>query len=153
MFELPSKIAQATEALVVIALEPSVRPVSGKQLSEVLGVPPRFLEQTMQQLVHAGLLRSVRGPRGGYTLARERRRIALRDISEALCESKFPTQAEIGTQLGREVVLPAYRRVEHRLMEFLDGVTLAELCEAARAKQLNRAPAPAKVNELDTFVI
>ena len=42
------------------------------------------LEQVLQQLVRADILRGVRGPRGGYRLARERRRISLGEVVRVL---------------------------------------------------------------------
>ncbi len=58
----------------------------------------------MQQLVHKGILRGVRGPRGGYRLARERRRITVREIVEVVAEleaSEDPDQ-ESASPPGRE---------------------------------------------------
>ena len=43
-------------------------------------LPPRHLETLLQALVRAGILKGVRGPRGGYELARERRRITVGEI-------------------------------------------------------------------------
>ncbi len=55
-------------------------PVQAKEITARQGVPQRYLEQVMQQLVRAGILKGVRGPRGGYRLARERRRISVGDV-------------------------------------------------------------------------
>ncbi len=43
-------------------------------------MPQRYLEHVMQQLVRAGILKDVRGPRGGYRLAKERRRVTVGDV-------------------------------------------------------------------------
>ena len=54
--------------------------VQSKEITLRQGIPQRYLEQVMQHLVRAGILKGVRGPRGGYLLARERRRISAGDI-------------------------------------------------------------------------
>ena len=50
-------------------------------------LPPRHLETMLQALVRAGILKGVRGPRGGYEIARERRRITAGDIVRAAMAS------------------------------------------------------------------
>ena len=75
MIRLSKKALLALEAVVDIAYNARPEPVQSKELTQRQGIPQRYLEQVMQQLVRAGILRGVRGPRGGYRLARERRRI------------------------------------------------------------------------------
>jgi Rrf2 family protein len=55
-------------------------PVAAKDLAARHKLPPRHLETLLQGLVHARILKGVRGPRGGYELARERRRITVGEI-------------------------------------------------------------------------
>lgn len=64
------KLVLALEAVTDIAFHSGVDPVQSQDISERLGLPRRYLEQVMQQLVRAGILRGVRGPRGGYRMAR-----------------------------------------------------------------------------------
>jgi len=84
MLRLPRKALYALEAVVDIAFNARPDPVQAKEITRRQGIPPRYLEQVMQQLVHAGVLKGVRGPRGGYVLARERRRISVADIVTAI---------------------------------------------------------------------
>jgi len=77
---LPRRVLHALAALIDIAHYSRTGPVPLKAFAERHGLPPRHLEAVMQHLVRAGLLTSTRGPRGGYTLARERRRISLADV-------------------------------------------------------------------------
>ena len=53
---------------------------SGGDIADRLGAAKRGIEPVFQALSRAGLLDSTRGPRGGYTLARERRRVTLGDV-------------------------------------------------------------------------
>ena len=59
------------------------RPVSAKALAARHALPPRHLEPVLQALVREGILKGIRGPRGGYELAREARRITADDILRA----------------------------------------------------------------------
>jgi Iron-dependent Transcriptional regulator len=58
-----------------VALNGRERVVSAAALAVRHGLPPRHLEPVLQTLVHHGVLPGVRGPHGGYTLARERQRL------------------------------------------------------------------------------
>ena len=62
---------------------PAARPVSAKELAARHTLPPRHLEPVLQALVREGILKGVRGPRGGYELGREQRRITAEDILRA----------------------------------------------------------------------
>lgn len=66
-----------------VALHARSRPVSAKALAARHKLPPRHLEPVLQALVRDGILRGVRGPHGGYELAREHRRISAEDILRA----------------------------------------------------------------------
>ena len=74
MLKLSRKMLYALEAVVDIAYNARPEPVQSKEITRRQGIPQRYLEQVMQQLVHEGVLKGVRGPKGGYRLARERRR-------------------------------------------------------------------------------
>src|ERR1700738_2813344 len=73
MTMLPRKGLLAIAAVVDVALQTDGRPISAKTLATRHGLPPRHLESVLQSLVRVGILKSIRGPRGGYELARDRR--------------------------------------------------------------------------------
>ena len=77
------RLRLAAAAVVDIALHARPQPVNARMLAGRHGMPPRHLETVLQALVRHGLLKGVRGPRGGDELARERRRISLGDIARA----------------------------------------------------------------------
>ena len=80
---LPRKGLLAIAAVIDVALNARERPVSARKLAARHNLPPRHLEPVLQALVHEGILNGIRGPRGGYELARERRRITVADILRA----------------------------------------------------------------------
>ena len=65
MLKLSRKTQLALEAVIDIAFNARPEPVQAKEITSRQGVPQRYLEQVMQQLVRAGILKGVRGPRGG----------------------------------------------------------------------------------------
>src|SRR4051794_5867287 len=73
----------AIAAVIDVAAHGSGRPVSAKILAARHDLPARHLEPVLQALVRMGILKGIRGPRGGYELARERRRITADDILRA----------------------------------------------------------------------
>ena len=80
MLRLSRKTVLSLEAVLDIAYNARPDPVQSRDITERQGIPNRYLEQVLQRLVRAGVLKGVRGPRGGYTLARERRRISVGDV-------------------------------------------------------------------------
>ena len=73
----------AIAAVIDVAINSDVRPVSAKALASRHGLPPRHLEPVLQALVHEGILRGVRGPRGGYELGRDQAEITANEILRA----------------------------------------------------------------------
>ena len=73
----------AIAAVTDIALHARPQPVSAKALAARHKLPARHLEPVLQALVRHGILKGTRGPRGGYELARERRRLTAGDIVRA----------------------------------------------------------------------
>ena len=80
MLRLSKKLLFAIEAVVDIAYHAGPGPVRSTDISRRQGIPRRYLEQVLQELVRKGVLSGQRGPRGGYRLARERRRITVGEI-------------------------------------------------------------------------
>lgn len=137
MFKLSRKTMLALEAVIDIAFNARPEPVQAKEITARQGVPQRYLEQVMQQLVRAGVLKGVRGPRGGYRLAKERRRISVGDVvrvAEAV-EDQQDTSDE-GTarsELGMTIVTPLIKSIQDDVMAKLDSITIEDLCQRARA--------------------
>jgi DNA-binding IscR family transcriptional regulator len=80
-------------------------------------------------------LRGVRGPKGGYRLARERRRITVGEIARvvAAIEGDDGPDHSSTSAIGQKVVAPLWRDLQSETMARLDAVTLEDLCQQARA--------------------
>jgi Rrf2 family iron-sulfur cluster assembly transcriptional regulator len=135
---LTKKLFYAVEAVLYIAYNGGHGPISSRDIAGKQGLPPRYLEQLMQRLVRGGVLRGVRGPRGGYLLARERRRITVGDICAALNEEKEEIHTGSTTKLGAKIILPIWETAEKQTMEYLKQVNLAELCEQAVSNNIRK---------------
>lgn len=144
MLKLSKKTVLALEAVVDIAYHARPNPVQAKEITERQGIPQRYLEQVMQHLVHEGILKGVRGPRGGYRLARERRRITVGEVVRLVSqmEANHDDADTEGSDLGRNIVRPLINDAVDKMLAELDLVTIEDLCRQADAatKDANSTP-------------
>src|SRR5262245_25608339 len=122
----------AIAAVIDVALYSGSRPVSAKALATRHGLPPRHLEPVLQALVHDGILRGIRGPRGGYELGRNRDGITAAEILRSAGnvdddgDPVLPDSVLVG-----KVVLPAIAQAEKLFGAALEKITLADLLQRA----------------------
>ena len=134
MLRLSKKMMFAIEAVLDIAYHAGAEPVQSREITRRQGIPRRYLEHALQHLVRQEILIGVRGPRGGYRLARERRRISIGDIVRVVREMEADNnliEETQGSELGYQVVRPLWRELQDGLMERLDSLTVDELCTRA----------------------
>jgi Rrf2 family protein len=130
---LPRKGLLAIAAVVDVAVNARGRPVSAKALAARHGLPPRHLEPVLQALVHDGILRGIRGPHGGYELARERRRISIEDIVHAAANVRDREDVLAVSTLMASVVLPAVVEAERAFSGALSRINVDDLARRAEA--------------------
>jgi Rrf2 family protein len=126
MLNFDKKTLHAIEAMLSIAEHSGEHPISGKEVSALHELPPRYLEQMLQRLVRGGLLRGVRGPRGGYVLAREKRRISLANIVAAIEAEK-----ESSLTLKHPALRQWLTGLNEKQGEELQETTLQDLAQTA----------------------
>ena len=134
MVRLTKKLLFAIEAVLDIAYNGGATPVRSADISERQGIPRRYLEPVLQELVRDKILIGIRGPSGGYRLARERRRVSLGDIVRTvsgLATAEDPIADPAGSELGHRVVRPLWREFDEESMRRLDSLTLEDLCTRA----------------------
>lgn len=122
----------AIAAVIDVALHGRGRPVSAKALALRHHLPARHLEPVLQALVREGILKGIRGPRGGYELARERRRITADDILRAagtIEENNDPALSN--SILFNEVVKPAVAQAEKAFSTALSRINVEDLTRRA----------------------
>jgi len=144
MLKLSKKTVLALEAVVDIAYHARPNPVQAKEITERQGIPQRYLEQVMQHLVHEGILKGVRGPRGGYRLARERRRITVGEVVRLVSqmEANHDDADTEGSDLGRNIVRPLINDAVDKMLAELDLVTIEDLCRQADAAAKDASSTP-----------
>ncbi len=129
----------AIAAVVDVAIHARPDPVAAKLLAERHHLPPRHLETILQALVRANILKGVRGPRGGYELATERRRITAGDIVRA---AMIGIEDDVGSPepqsvLVDRVIAPEIETASQAFLTHLDGITVEELCKRAQKVGFN----------------
>ncbi len=104
-------------------------PLQGRQIAASQNVPERYLEQLLATLRRAGLVRSQRGARGGYLLARDPQEISLLEVLDSL--QGLDSQGETSPQLTLEglVIREVWQEVSQVLRECLAGHTLQQLAD------------------------
>ncbi len=148
MIRLSKKLLFAIEAVVDIAYHAGPGPVRSVDISRRQGIPRRYLEQVLQQLVHHGILAGQRGPKGGYRLARERRRITVGQIVRIVRNLEGavdPASESNGSEIGIKVVRPLWTDMQQEILERFDKLTVEDLCQ--RARKMDIASEAAKVHD------
>jgi Rrf2 family iron-sulfur cluster assembly transcriptional regulator len=134
---LTTKGRFAVTAMIDLALRQHEGPVTLAGISERQKISLSYLEQLFGKLRRHRLVASVRGPGGGYTLARDMGAVSVSDIIVAVDEPLDATQCG-----GKENCHDEHRCMTHdlwtnlnkRMIEYLDGVTLGELVAQQRQK-------------------
>ncbi len=113
--------------------------VSATDIAERIGSARRGLEPLLQSLTRANLLESVRGPRGGYRLARATRAVPLLDIAAvAIAGSDAEPADGPSGQLQAAVIDPLWEELDQELRTRLAGLTVEDLLKRAALAGLSR---------------
>ncbi len=122
----------AIAAVVDVAINAEGRPVSAKALASRHRLPPRHLEPVLQALVRDGILRGIRGPRGGYELAREHGQITAADILRAATSAEEAGEPPLPPSLlVNEVVQPALVEAEATFSAALARISVEDMTKRA----------------------
>ena len=145
--KLSLKGEYALRALLVLGLNYDQPVVPIQAISKQQNIPKRFLEQILNDLKSAGLVRSKRGVTGGYRLARPPQEISLasviRHIEGALapvsCVSERFYEKCSCPDESRCAIRSVMKEVREAVVKIVEKVTVAELCERWRKLQLEPA--------------
>ena len=139
MLRLSKKMFYAVEAVLYIAYNTKSDPISSRDLAARQGLPPRYLEQIMQRLVKAGILRGMRGPKGGYVLARERRHINVGEICAVVRQMDVLSTEELQkTDIASLIITPLCERLLDELSNEMTNISISDLCDEAAKKKVRR---------------
>ena len=136
--KLSTKARYGTRAMVDIGKNYGKGPVSLRELAERQGISMKYMEQIIPLLKTSGLIRSIRGARGGYVLVKEPREIPLRDIVMALEGSWSLVDClddDTLCQRAKEcVTYEIWHDIQTAIYKILDSTTLADMIDRHREK-------------------
>ena len=131
-----------TRAVFDIAYHSQGLPVHIKDISKRQDIPQRYLEQIFHKMKHARILKSVRGPRGGYLLADDPKKITVGDIIKSVSETTRPVSCvDNGGTCSRSdecVTRTVWKEAGEKIEEVFDSITIDDLCKKARSKRIKQ---------------
>lgn len=113
-----------------------------KEIAERQNISPRYLEQIFHRLKKAGIVKSARGPKGGYILVRKSNEITLADIYKA---TEGPFQLVPCRRKNKEcdsaedcVAMPIWERLTKNIEDLFQTITIEDLCKLAEKMNIPR---------------
>lgn len=137
---LTTKSRYGTRAIFDIAYHSAGIPVQIKDVSKRQSIPPRYLEQIFHKLKKANIVKSVRGPGGGYLLTSDPKKISVGDIIRAINEPMNPVFCVDTTdghhdkcsQTEQCITRKIWIEAGKKITDYFDSITINDLCERAR---------------------
>ena len=140
---MSTKAQYAVRALVSLNLTSDGMPVSIKEISERENISLNYLEQLFVKLRRGSIVKSVRGPGGGYVLARPAKDIHIDEVIDTVEETLVPVSCmnadgscacdfECTTQM-------VWQGLGNQIREFLSSLTLEDLTDQGRRRLSVRA--------------
>jgi Rrf2 family protein len=138
MFALTKKTDYAIIALSHMAQQPGV-PCTAREVAERFNVPHPLLMNVLKTLTHGELVRSLRGSKGGYVLARPTDQITLYDIIDSVegpikfvkCVDEASEGESVCELLHSCPVTRPIKKVHQKLADFLNSITLSDIAHDA----------------------
>ncbi len=121
-------VEYALRAVLLLAAKPEVA-LTAKDAADKTQAPMHYLSKVLQELARAGVVKSQRGPRGGFTLARAPEEISMYDIIEAIDPLPRIKRCPLGIK-GHEGLCPMHKRMDEAMAtveKSFRETTLAEL--------------------------
>ena len=131
--KISTRCRYGLRAILELAMEYGKGPLQIKIIAERQEISNKYLEQIMAILKSVGLVRSIRGAKGGYVLAKEPKNIRISDIFVAL-EGPLLTvdcveHPEFCTRCTDCVTRHVWTEIQESIMNVLEGVTLQDLVD------------------------
>ena len=122
------KFLHAIEAILDISMYSLNSPRRASEITKGQGIPSRYLEKILQELVRKKILKGTRGPNGGYTLGKEKRNIFLIDIYNAIIvieENKI--KKNINTKIRSKIIEPFINNITERILNLFKSTSIEDL--------------------------
>jgi len=131
--KLTTKTQYGMRAVVDLAQRYRNGPVSVSGISEREGIPISYLEQLLNRLKKGGIVKSFRGPRGGYVLAKDPSKIRVYNIVQVLEGNLVPVLCVDGRKkfkcdrIGKCITKPLWQKLNKSIEGVLKSVTVKDL--------------------------
>jgi len=142
--KLSTRSTYGMRALVELALTQGHGPVSAADIAKRQDLSVAYLEQLLHRLKREGLVSSIRGPKGGYVLAREPRQMTMADVVRILDGTNggwngtgsgvVRLRHKEAPRHAQRIAQAVWRCVHERLAQSLGTVTLEDLCDEVRSE-------------------
>jgi len=133
MFAIPTRTRYGMRALIQIALSSTEHPVSLLEISEKQKVSKKYLESIFKLLKMAGIVNSVRGPEGGYLLAKKTTDLTAFDIMDAIDGPILTVQClkneEACDMMAKCITRNLWGELQDTINSFLTGKTLDQVIQ------------------------
>ncbi len=138
-----AKADYAVRAVLELAASANEHPLKRDQISEAQAIPSKFLETILLELKHAGVVKSTRGPEGGYALARPASDVSIADVIRAV-------DGPMATVRGERVESVEYVGAAQSLLDLWVAVraSLRRVLEATSLQDVADGELPDHVREL-----
>lgn len=139
MLNFSTKGEYAALAILALSFHTNRSPLQVKVIAQKEKISVRFLEQVMSLLKKKGLVESVRGPHGGYRLARSPDQISFGDVLQAIEGPIAPADMGLGrkeeTRLGSVVLREIWAEANDVLQAHLNAINFEDLCDKKRERE------------------
>jgi len=137
--KLSTRTRYGTRALLDLAIHQDEAPISLKDIAQRQQISVQYLEHLITPLISAGIVRSVRGPKGGISLAKSPKQIALSEIFKLLEGSISPVECIDNPKLCSRSDSCVTRDIWEEMKKAMNGVlettTLDSLVERQKIKK------------------
>ena len=149
--KLTTKGRFAVTAILDLALNESNNPVSLSDISKRQSISLSYLEQLFSRMRRVGLVKSIRGPGGGYKTAIDHNTLTVKDIITSVDEQIDATQCggnENCHEGSRCITHNLWASLNHKILDYLESLTLAQLIDEQKNETDEHSIyfAPKKIN-------
>jgi Rrf2 family iron-sulfur cluster assembly transcriptional regulator len=145
MMKISTKIRYGLRLVCDIAYNSEGKPVQVKTVSKRQEISAKYTEQIFQKLKKAGIIKSVRGPFGGYLLAKKPEEITVGDIIKSIdgkeiqlvfCSGYPQGSKKPCKRFGQCVVSDVWEGASRTLMDYFNSITITHLCVQTKERGL-----------------
>jgi Rrf2 family protein len=142
---ISAKADYAVRAVIELAAAQDEKPVRAERVATAQDIPLNFLENILSELRHAGIVRSQRGPEGGFRLAKPADEVSIADVIRAV-EGPLATvrggRPEDSTYPGAAADLPrVWIAVRKSLRSVVEDVTVADVAKGQLPRAIEKLAA------------